>query len=198
MISELTTRQLEIIESAGKILTNSGVSGLTIKNLAKEMEFSESAIYRHFKSKDQILVSMLEYLAENMDNRYREISLQKISPADKFQLYFQNQLSFFNENSHFVVAVFTDGLMEESKNINKAILNIMAVKMKYLIPVVAEAQKDGLFTNSIKTEEILHIVMGTFRLQMFKWKMTNFGFDLIENGNEILDAACSLIKTKKQ
>jgi len=48
-------RQLEIIEAAGRILTLSGVSGLTIKNLAKEMQFSESAIYRHFTSKEEII-----------------------------------------------------------------------------------------------------------------------------------------------
>lgn len=38
----ITSRQLEIIESAGKILTVSGVSGLTIKNLAKEMDQIEN------------------------------------------------------------------------------------------------------------------------------------------------------------
>ena len=51
MTTEISNRQFEIIVAAGKILTSSGVSGLTIKNLAKEMKFSESAIYRHFASK---------------------------------------------------------------------------------------------------------------------------------------------------
>ena len=66
---DITPRQLEIIEAAGKILTASGVSGLTIKNLAKEMQFSESAIYRHFKSKEEIIIAMLNYLADNIDKR---------------------------------------------------------------------------------------------------------------------------------
>ena len=34
----ISDRQFEIIEAAGKILTDAGVSGLTIKNLAKEMK----------------------------------------------------------------------------------------------------------------------------------------------------------------
>ena len=63
MIKSISDRQLEIIEAAGKILTASGLSGLTIKNLAKEMKFSESAIYRHFASKEDIIISLLEYLA---------------------------------------------------------------------------------------------------------------------------------------
>ena len=45
MISE---RQKEIIDAAGRILTESGIGGLTTKKLALEMGFSEAAIYRHF------------------------------------------------------------------------------------------------------------------------------------------------------
>ena len=55
-MTELSGRQIEIIEAAGRILTVSGISGLTIKNLANEMKFSESAIYRHFKSKEEIII----------------------------------------------------------------------------------------------------------------------------------------------
>mgnify|MGYP000995151449 FL=1 len=62
MNTTVSDRQIEIIEAAAKLLTNSGVSGLTIKNLAKEMKFSESAIYRHFESKEDIILSMLDFV----------------------------------------------------------------------------------------------------------------------------------------
>lgn len=193
---EISERQLEIIEAAGKILTASGVHGLTIKNLAKEMNFSESALYRHFTSKEEIIVAMLEYLAENMDERYsRAISGQQ-SPEEKFTTLFQNQFSFFKESPHFVVAVFSDGLMEESERINATILKIMAVKMKHLMPIVVEGQQKGIFTNSITSEELIHIVMGTFRLQMFKWRIANFQFDIVRNGNNMIQSVLTIIKAK--
>ena len=46
---EIKKRQLEIIEAAGEILTESGLAGLTTKNLAAKVGFGESALYRHFK-----------------------------------------------------------------------------------------------------------------------------------------------------
>ena len=64
------------------------------------------------------------------------------------------------------MAVFSDGLMEESERINQAILNIMQVKMKHLKPIILEGQLAGAFTNVITTDELMQIVMGTFRLQM--------------------------------
>jgi TetR/AcrR family transcriptional regulator, fatty acid metabolism regulator protein len=194
----ISDRQLEIIESAGKILTASGVSGLTIKNLAKEMNFSESAIYRHFTSKEEIIVALLEFLARSMDERYTKAILSEQSPESKFTTLFQNQFSFFKKNPHFVAAVFSDGLMEESQRINETILKIMGVKMKHLLPIILEGQQKKVFTSSITSDELVHIIMGTFRLQMYKWRVANFQFDIIRNGEKMIQTVLTLIKTKKK
>jgi AcrR family transcriptional regulator len=192
---KISDRQLEIIEAAGKILTASGVSGLTIKNLAKEMKFSESAIYRHFTSKEEIIIALLEFLAKSMDERYSKAISGEQSPEEKFITLFQNQFSFFKKNPHFVVAVFSDGLLEESQRINETILKIMGVKMKHLMPVILEGQQKKVFTNAIKPDELMHIVMGTFRLQMFKWRITNFQFDISREGDNMIQSVLMLIKT---
>lgn len=192
----ISDRQLEIIEAAGKILTTSGISGLTIKNLAKEMKFSESAIYRHFTSKEEIIITLLEYLVRNMDKRLSYAISEKQTPEEKFTTLFQNQFSFFKKNPHFVVAVFSDGLMEESQRINEIILKIMSVKMKYLMPIIREGQKKNIFTKTVTAEELTHIVMGSFRLQMYKWKIANFQFDIVRNGDNMIQSVLTLISIK--
>lgn len=194
----ISDRQIEIIEAAGKILTRSGISGLTIKNLAKEMQFSESAIYRHFTSKEEIIVAMLEYLAHDMDMRYMQVTNSDHDALQKFKMIFENQFTFFEKNPHFVVAVFSDGLMEESVKINTTILKIMSVKMKHLMPIISDGQHKYVFTNAITTEELIHIVMGTFRLLMFKWRVANFQFDIIRNGNNMVQSLLTIIKNQEK
>jgi TetR/AcrR family fatty acid metabolism transcriptional regulator len=190
----ISDRQFEIIVAAGKILSSSGVGGLTIKNLAREMGFSESAIYRHFDSKEEILVAMLNFLAEDMDERLNQVVSTLKSPKENLEAIFLDQFAFFSKNPHFVVAVFSDGLMEASQKINAAILHIMQVKMKHLMPVIMQGQQQGFFTNTITTEEMMHIIMGSFRLQMFKWRIANFQFDIQRQGKNMLDAILILIK----
>jgi len=190
---EIKPRQLEIIEAAGRLLTSSGVSGLTIKNLALEMQFTESAIYRHFKSKEDIIIAMLNYLKDCIEERLSNL-IQSDNPEEKFVKLFNEQFSFFKNNQHFVVAVFSDGLMEQSQQINETIIKLMNVKMKYLMPIIMEGQQKGIFTNAITTEELMHIVMGTFKLQMFKWRLANFEFDIIRNGDNMVHSILTLIK----
>jgi TetR/AcrR family fatty acid metabolism transcriptional regulator len=86
--------------------------------------------------------------------------------------------------------------MEESQRINEKIVKIMQVKMKHLMPVMMEGQQKGIFTNAITTEELMHIIMGTFRLQMFKWRIANFKFDIKRNGDNMLQSILTLIKMK--
>lgn len=192
---EITTRQLEIIEAAGKILTASGVSGLTIKNLAKEMRFSESAIYRHFESKEEIILSMLNYLASNTEKRLSNIQLTT-DPEENLKALFREQFSFFSLNPHLVVAVFSDGLLEESQRINETFMKLMNIKMKFLMPIIMEGQQRRIFTNAITTDELMHIIMGTFKLQMFKWRIANFEFDIKRSGENMVQSLLTLMKNK--
>lgn len=193
---EITSRQLEIIEAASKILTTSGVSGLTIKNLAKEMQFSESAIYRHFTSKEEIIIAMLNYLSDTIEKRLSNI-VTSSDPEENFKALFSEQIKFFKVNPHFAVAVFSDGLMEESQRINEILLKLMNVKMKHLMPIVMAGQQKGVFTNAITTEELIHIIMGAFKLQMFKWRVANFQFDITRNGDNMVQSILTLIKNKE-
>lgn len=190
----ITSRQLEIIESAGKILTVSGVSGLTIKNLAKEMNFSESAIYRHFPSKEKIIITMLNYLADSIDERLLKTLNNPDNTEGKFKSLFRSQINYFKNNPHFVVAVFSDGLLEESQQINETIKKLMATKIKHLMPIIIEGQKNGLFTNNVKSEELTNIVVGTFRMLLYKWRVENFQSDIMLHGENMVNSILSIIK----
>ena len=193
---KMSDKQLEIIKATGNILTSSGVSGLTIKKLAAAMQFSESAIYRHFESKEEIIYALLDFLATNMDERLTASRSINENQKEQFVRLFQNQYSFFKQNPHFVVAVFSDGLMEESQRINEMIYKIMSVKIKHLKPLLIEGQQSGVFTNAISADDLTHIVMGTFRLQMYKWRMAEFQFDIEIEGNKMIQSILTLIHLK--
>lgn len=197
ILNSISDRQFEIIQAAGKLLSTDGVSGLTIKNLAKEMGFTESAVYRHFESKEAIVIGMLGYLAENMDERLDKVTHPQKNPKENLQAIFTDQFSFFAKNPYFVVAIFSDGLWEESQKINAAILRIMQIKMKHLTPVIMSGQQLGYFSNAIPDEELIHIIMGAFRLLMFKWRIANFQFDLLERGNYLMSNILKIIQPCK-
>jgi len=191
---KITDRRLEIITAAGEILTESGIAGLTTKKLAAKMGFAESALYRHFTGKEEIMVTMLQYLAADMDKRLKDCLLTIDESEFQLKEVFNNQFEFFKKNPHFLVAIFSDGLLEESKVINDAIMQIMAVKRKYLLQIIKKGQEEGVFKNTLPVDDMVHIVMGSFRLHMLQWRMAAFSFDVKLKGNKLMTSILTLIK----
>ena len=108
---------------------------------------------------------------------------------------FKDQFRYFQNNSHFVSAVFSDGFMEESVKINEEILKVMQIRMKYIKPLIEDGQKLKSFTDAISSEQIIHILMGATRLLMYKWKANKFQFNLLLKGEEMIESVLTLIRT---
>ncbi len=191
-----TDRQIQIIDVASRILTSEGTSGLTTKKLASKMEFSEAAIYRHFSSKEDIIVSMLHYLSESMEERFSQLELLEDDPAYNLELLFKSQFDFFKERNHFVIAVFSDGLFDKSELIREGIHQVMETKKKFLMPIITAGKQKQVFTSDISTQEMMHIIMGAVRLQMFNWRRSGFEYDIIIRGNTTIQSLLKLISKK--
>ena len=194
---EIKPRQLEIIEAAGKLLTKAGVSGLTIKNLAVEMNFSESAIYRHFTSKEEIILTLLQYLQENvarmMKNEPRSGDFKK-----EFYSLFKRLTRYFKENPYYVVVVFSEGLLDESAPISEKIIQLMDTLTQHVQSLVEDGQKMQLITGLLTSEQITQIIIPAFRHQMFKWKVTNFESDIDYKIESLFLSLMELLKVHKK
>lgn len=195
MKQQASERQLQIINTSGKILMEKGVKGLTTKTLANEMGFTESAIYRHFKSKEDIIVLLLQFLADNIERRFNTIIPSTKSAEVDIKNIFKSQFTFFNENPHFIVAILSEGLLDESALIHHEMLGIIKIKSNAVISTIEKGQKNKEFTKTISSSDLAHILMGSFRLLILKWKLSHFKLDLIKEGNHLIKQYLKLIKT---
>jgi TetR/AcrR family fatty acid metabolism transcriptional regulator len=74
---KFSPHQLEIINANRKLLTQKGSSGLTIIKLAKSIKFSESMLYRHYKSAEAKVVSLLEFVESKLNKYFSEMDKTK-------------------------------------------------------------------------------------------------------------------------
>ncbi|GKX67200.1 TetR/AcrR family transcriptional regulator [Inconstantimicrobium mannanitabidum] len=56
----------KIFEVAANLFAKEGYNGVSMREIAKEVGIKESSIYNHYKSKEEILSSLLDYLAESL------------------------------------------------------------------------------------------------------------------------------------
>ncbi|URZ03103.1 TetR/AcrR family transcriptional regulator [Clostridium felsineum] len=89
MESKKNTKQ-NIFEEAAKLFAKDGYNGVSMRQIAREVGIKESSIYNHYKNKEEILSSLLDYFAETL-TKYRpseeeiEKMLNYMSVADVFK-----------------------------------------------------------------------------------------------------------------
>ncbi len=190
---DIKPRQLEIIEAAGHLVTEDGFAALTTKRLAERMHFTEAALYRHFKSKEEILVTMLHHLAQNIDERLGRVAAEHPEPLERVRAMFDSQFTYFQKNPQYLMAIFATGMLEASHGIDAGIERIMVVKRRHLLNAIKDGQRSGDFTSDHSAETLSHILMGTFRLHMLQWRMSGRSFDVRRKGMALIAATLDLI-----
>ncbi|MEH7073318.1 TetR/AcrR family transcriptional regulator [Neobacillus drentensis] len=80
----MTEKEQVILKSAIKLFAQKGFSSTSIQEIATESNISKGAFYLHFKSKDELLLAILEYIFETIESSRLVFENQDLSPREKF------------------------------------------------------------------------------------------------------------------
>ncbi len=191
---EFTRRQREILEAASKLLLRKGIQGFTTKNLALQVKFSEAALYRHFKNKETIIISMLTYLSSEIEELLSAVNKGVTNPSKKIKNIYNEQFKFMSKNRHCLIVVFSDGLWEDNKNIFEAVNSILDTQKALISNIIAEGVAEGKFSKKVNKQSLENIVMGAYRQHLLEWKMAKYKTDLLATGKELAKDVIKLIK----
>ena len=186
-------RQQQIIDEAINLIDEKGIQGLTIKNLSKKIGISEPALYRHFKSKTDILLSILNDFKE-MAITLRDI-LDKMegTTLEKINLMFSSLLELFSETPSMVSVIFSEEIFKNEKILKDGIIEIMNLHAQTLEKIIESGQADLTIRNDIDKNHLSLMVMGSIRLFVKKWDLTNHSFDLKKEGNKLIAVLSQII-----
>ncbi len=181
----LSDRQTEIIQTTIKIIADKGIQGFTIKNLSKEIKISEPAIYRHFNSKTEILLTMLEQFQSFKKEISKNILASKTNSYEKINMVFEKLLTKFSENPSLVSVIFSDEIFNNEKQLSDKISEIMNMNNAMFVEIIKEGQKNNEIREDIQTQYIVLMIMGSLRLLVKKWEKSSCNFDLKKEGQNL-------------
>ncbi|MFT7611859.1 MAG: TetR/AcrR family fatty acid metabolism transcriptional regulator [Parvicellaceae bacterium] len=192
----LSKRQIEIIEAATSLIGKGGVQTLTTKALAAEIGFSEPALYRHFTDKNEIVKSVLLYYKDVLRKGLTKVIESERSGTDKIKAMIDFQFNHFTKFPAVIMVIFSETSFQHDNQLSETVLSIMLQKSKLVTNMIESGQKEGTIRSDIAPDQLAKVVMGSMRLTILKWRLSNFNFDLIEEGKTLCTTIELLIKTK--
>jgi TetR/AcrR family fatty acid metabolism transcriptional regulator len=145
---DFTERQIEIMEAATLRIDKFGIQELTIKNLASDLSLSEAALYRHFKSKNEILLGLLTYFILEMNERLAVIIEDKEKqPSELLKKIFVSQLNTFVKKPAIVSVIFSEGIFQFNKELSDKVSTMMALMQKNISALITRGKTKVFMLN---------------------------------------------------
>ncbi len=195
-MKKFTKRQKDIIYAALGIITRNGIQGMTIKNLAKAIKVTEGAIYKHFNSKAEVLAGILSLIEQINNEFYLELNNSTQSSLKNMEYTYLSQFKKFKDNPSLTVILFSEEIFKSDNNLSKKIINIMKEKQEYINSIIKNGIKNNEIRDDIPADQLSLIIMGSLRLIVTKWRLSDFSFDLTREGEKQWNSIMKLIRKK--
>ncbi len=194
MTTEISDRQQEIINISLELIAERGIQGLTIKNLAKKIGFTESAVYRHFENKIQILIAILDFFKNKTNSFFTDELSTNDNSMVKIERLFLNHFKTFSRSPSLVAVIFSEEIFRNETVLNEKVAEIMKKNASNLTNIIEQGQEQGDIRTDIQSSDLSIIIMGSLRMFVKQWHMSHYTFDLTEKGIEFIKSIKILVR----
>ncbi len=131
-----------ILEVAAKLFAKKGYDSTSIQDILEETKLSKGAIYHHFKSKEDIFITICDKIAEENIEHLSKIKMRKdLNGKDKLKAVFFNAFAHSNQKLIFDMM---PNLLENPRFLAIQIKQIYSiVAPDFIEPILKEGIKDG-------------------------------------------------------
>jgi AcrR family transcriptional regulator len=185
-MKELTSRQRQIVDISINIISERGIQDLTMKNLSSELGISEPAIYRHFESKQKILIAVLESFKHQNKLINEYVPYEGETAFQHLTRSIEMIMNKFNKNPAMSAVIFSEEIFQNQSELSEMVMNIMNSTIEFFTNLIDKGQKDNSIRSDIRKEELNVIVIGSVRHIVTVWRMSGFSIDLNESGKKLI------------
>ncbi|MBU1355627.1 MAG: TetR/AcrR family transcriptional regulator [Candidatus Edwardsbacteria bacterium] len=138
------TRRKEIVATAQKFMIERGVYAITIKNIAYLNGISEAAVYRHFKSKRDILGAIIDDVEIKMMETFDQAVVRDSDPIKKLKDIMRSHLIFTEKRKGGLFVITSECIHLNDDFLRKKILKVIDNYTSRIGGLLNEARSRGL------------------------------------------------------
>ena len=142
-------RREQILDRASELATEAGLGQMTMKRIAGRVGFSEAAIYRHFPTKQALLLGLMDRLETQLLVPIRAIAVKsELAPTARLQQIVQHHLTLVLERHSLPIQL----LAEASAAGDPVLLSRMRGIMRGYVDVLVRLAGDAIAAGGLSAD----------------------------------------------
>ncbi|MGV8124742.1 MAG: TetR/AcrR family transcriptional regulator [Candidatus Xenobiia bacterium LiM19] len=173
-----SNRKKEIVETARKIISSSGMQSLTINAIAKELKLTDGALYRHFRSKHEILEMLIEDIKETLFHTVESAAEGIDDPIKKLESIFSSHLSYLEQRRGVSFLVITETLNLQDKKLQRMMMEVLNDYLKMIESIIEKGITSGVFGRDIDLHSASTAFLGIIQSAVTLWALSGYRHSL--------------------
>lgn len=179
-------RRVQILQTLAEMLESAGAERITTAALAKRLDVSEAALYRHFASKAQMFEGLIEFIESSVFTLINQINEREANPQTQVAKMVSMVLQFGEKNPGMARVMVGDALVFENERLQQRMnqfFDRFESSLKQSLRTLADVQKSNTPTVDAQVKASLLTAFVVGRIQRF----TRTGFKRLPS--EYLEAS---------
>lgn len=189
-------RKEQITRAAISIIGKEGIKSFTTARVAREVGISEANLYRHFKNKEAILLSVVDDVEENLFGNIAKVRSENMPAIEKMESVFKLHLRYIQENSGVPRIVFSSEMLFV-RGLQKKLLAFVNAYLKKLGEIIEEGIKDGSIKEDASPEALSTILVGMIQFNALRWMLGGFKQSLAGKSEKLWESYRKNLVRKK-
>lgn len=155
---EMSPGQLRILKAVASLLENPATK-ITVQRIAQEIHVTDGAIYRHYKSKDDIFESIASYMESNLLGPLNKVQQAQDPVAKRLEMVFEQHMAFLEGHPGLARMLLGGGTTEAAPMAERVkLLNAKVRAQVAQILKFGEAQ--GVLVREVSPEQATEMYFG--------------------------------------
>lgn len=160
------------------LIAREGVKGLSVAAVARKVGVVPSALYRHYKGKEEILEATLALVKELIMENIRSVQKESSSPLEQLRLLMIRHLEMIQEFQAIPRIIFSDEV-SASKPLRRTVLfKIVKGILMQVARLVAHGQRLGQIKPKLDPQTVSVIFLGLVQPPAIIWYLSQGSFDI--------------------
>lgn len=179
-------RQHEIVESARKIIVASGIERLTIREIANDLELTDGALYRHIKSKKEIIELLIEDIEKTLLITIDAAAKKADDPQGKLKNILSSHLSYAEQRKGVSFIVINETLNLHDKTLQSKMFNVIEKYLEKIKEILVEGSQSGVFREDVDIDSASIAFFGMVQSLVTLWALSGYKYSLKKNHADAL------------
>jgi len=194
---ETEVRRKQIIDAAREIIVKHGSENITIRRIAKSVGISEAAIYRHFKSKREILSFLIATMDETLEEEITQNTANGHSVLQSLYLIISQHISAIEQRRGIYFQVFAEIISLGDKKLNRQTAEVIDIYIRRLSELISKGIETGEMKKGLDPQTAATVLFSTIQGMVNIWAINNYSFNLTDKYQPLWDTFQSVVTNHK-